>query len=116
MAVVENSVTNNHVESNEFNQSESSVIDSRSNDRNQKMNDEIRDLQDMLSKLNPMAEEFVPPSLYSNGYNGVVLQSPLSPVAAQFGYGGVNEFMIQANRAGFGNMNGGGFNGRVCFY
>ncbi|KAJ4774701.1 Polyadenylate-binding protein-interacting protein 11 [Rhynchospora pubera] len=31
---------------------------------------EIRDLQELLSKLNPMAEEFVPPSLSSGVYGG----------------------------------------------
>ncbi|KAJ3690574.1 hypothetical protein LUZ61_019738 [Rhynchospora tenuis] len=31
---------------------------------------EIRDLQELLSKLNPMAEEFVPPSLSSGMYGG----------------------------------------------
>ncbi|GJN12597.1 hypothetical protein PR202_ga30886 [Eleusine coracana subsp. coracana] len=41
---------------------------------------EMRDLEDLLSKLNPMAEEFVPPSLASP----VVAPAPLSPAA--YGY------------------------------
>lgn len=33
-------------------------------------NKQMRDLVEMLSKLNPMAEEFVPPSVVmANGYN-----------------------------------------------
>ncbi|KAJ0602943.1 putative RNA recognition motif domain, ataxin-2, RNA-binding domain superfamily [Helianthus annuus] len=142
MAVVENGVSNNHVESNDVDRSESVRV-SRSNDRTQTngvlnshksdedlgFKKEIRDLEEMLSKLNPMAEEFVPPSLSNNnGYNhinninnininnininGVVLQSPPPPpppppaVAARFGYGVVNEFMMQSNHTGFGNING----------
>lgn len=31
---------------------------------------DIRELQELFSKLNPMAEEFVPPSLTGNGFNG----------------------------------------------
>ncbi|KAM0001496.1 putative RNA recognition motif domain, ataxin-2, RNA-binding domain superfamily [Helianthus debilis subsp. tardiflorus] len=128
MAVVENGVSNNHVESNDVDRSESVRV-SRSNDRNQTngvlnshksdedlgFKKEIRDLEEMLSKLNPMAEEFVPPSLSNNNaynhinINGVVLQSPPPPppaAAAQFGYGVVNEFMMQSNHTGFGNING----------
>ncbi|KAK6948019.1 Ataxin-2, C-terminal [Dillenia turbinata] len=33
-------------------------------------NRDVRDLEDLFSKLNPMAEEFVPPSLAKNGVNG----------------------------------------------
>jgi hypothetical protein len=42
---------------------------------------EMRDLEDLLSKLNPMAEEFVPPSLASPGF---AAPAPLSPAA--YGY------------------------------
>ncbi|KAI3756629.1 hypothetical protein L1987_56451 [Smallanthus sonchifolius] len=118
MAVVENGVSNNQVESNYFDQSDSSIVISRSktpivnaslmneNDvSNSSFKKEIRDLEEMLSKLNPMAEEFVPPSLYNNGFNGVILQSPPAAVA-QFGYGAVNDFVLQTNRAAFGNING----------
>ncbi|KAK9724899.1 hypothetical protein RND81_05G107000 [Saponaria officinalis] len=46
---------------------------------------EIRDLEEMLSKLNPMAKEFVPPSMSNFRYiNG-------------FGY--VNNFLVQPNAA-----------------
>ncbi|KAK9059135.1 hypothetical protein SSX86_021754 [Deinandra increscens subsp. villosa] len=116
MAVVDNGVPNsnsntntiNRVESNDVVdqsvQSDSSVMVSRSNNVHQNHHEEedssfkkeIRDLEEMLSKLNPMAEEFVPPSLSNNGYNnGVLLQSLSPPAAARFGY------------ASFGNINGG---------
>ncbi|XP_076898608.1 polyadenylate-binding protein-interacting protein 11-like isoform X2 [Bidens hawaiensis] len=48
---------------------------------------EIRDLEEMLSKLNPMAEEFIPnqrPAL-------------LTSSAAYFGYAAVNNFLVQTN-------------------
>jgi hypothetical protein len=57
---------------------------------------EMRDLEELLSKLNPMAEEFVPPSLVTN-YHGYLAAGP----NAGFGY--PNNFMIQNN---FGNANG----------
>ncbi|KAJ1266955.1 hypothetical protein BS78_07G019500 [Paspalum vaginatum] len=45
---------------------------------------EMRDLEDLLSKLNPMAEEFVPPSLASPA---AAAAPPLSPAAAAaYGY------------------------------
>lgn len=34
------------------------------------MKREMRDLEELLSKLNPMAEEFVPPSLSAGMYGG----------------------------------------------
>ncbi|KMS96304.1 hypothetical protein BVRB_000180 isoform A [Beta vulgaris subsp. vulgaris] len=61
---------------------------------------EIRDLQEMLSKLNPMAKEFVPPSL-SN------FQNVNTNNNNNFGY--ANNYMNQPN-AGGGNANG--FTGR----
>ncbi|KAJ8774509.1 hypothetical protein K2173_016955 [Erythroxylum novogranatense] len=52
---------------------------------------DINDLAEMLSKLNPMAEEFVPPSLaHNHGY-----------LANGFGY--TNNFVVQNNH---GNANG----------
>jgi Ataxin-2 C-terminal region len=39
-------------------------------EREEGLKREIRDLQELLSKLNPMAEEFVPPSLSSGVYGG----------------------------------------------
>ncbi|XP_062119986.1 polyadenylate-binding protein-interacting protein 12-like isoform X2 [Humulus lupulus] len=54
---------------------------------------DMRDLEDLLSKLNPMAEEFVPPSLAKNsGY----------PIGAAFGYAG--NILMQINNAA--NVNG----------
>jgi len=57
---------------------------------------EIRDLEEMLSKLNPMAKEFVPPSLTKNRSFGGVGDNN------NFGY--VNNFLIQPNAPG--NVNG----------
>lgn len=57
---------------------------------------EIRDLEEMLSKLNPMAKEFVPPSLAKTRSFGEVDNNN------NFGY--VNNFLIQPNAAG--NVNG----------
>jgi hypothetical protein len=53
---------------------------------------EMRDLEELLSKLNPMAEEFVPPSLTSpvaaagpgGGAPAALAPAPLSPAA--YGY------------------------------
>ncbi|CAN4085634.1 unnamed protein product [Withania somnifera] len=63
-------------------------------------NNEMRDLEEMLSKLNPMAEEFVPPSLSTN--HGLV---PVSPGGEQFGFDAFNLVM----QTGLGN---GSFNRR----
>ncbi|KAI7728194.1 hypothetical protein M8C21_012886 [Ambrosia artemisiifolia] len=89
------------VESNGVEQSESEVVMSRPNDNsfeqekkvmtNGVLNNhehhedegfkkEMRDLEDILSKLNPMAEEFVPPSLSNKSYNRGVLHSPPAAV------------------------------------
>ncbi|CAL5204137.1 unnamed protein product [Lathyrus oleraceus] len=57
---------------------------------------EMRDLEELLSKLNPMAEEFVPPSLITN-YQGYLAAGP----NAGFGY--PNNFVLQNNS---GNANG----------
>lgn len=56
---------------------------------------EIRDLEEMLSKLNPLAKEFVPPSLVSYRSFGAGGKN-------NFGY--VNNFLIQQPNAG-GNAN-----------
>ncbi|XP_062191869.1 polyadenylate-binding protein-interacting protein 12-like isoform X2 [Phragmites australis] len=45
---------------------------------------EMRDLEELLSKLNPMAEEFVPPSLASPIAAAAGAPAPLSPAA--YGY------------------------------
>ncbi|KAK9062351.1 hypothetical protein SSX86_019537 [Deinandra increscens subsp. villosa] len=65
---------------------------------------EMRDLAEMLSKLNPMAEEFVPPSLANNGFNAPLLMPP--PAGAPFGYSAVNDFLLQTNQTPFPNING----------
>ncbi|XP_074291799.1 polyadenylate-binding protein-interacting protein 12-like isoform X2 [Silene latifolia] len=54
--------------------------------------EEIRDLEEKLSKLNPMAKEFLPPSLSNNG--------------SMNGFGYVNNYVIQPNVNVAGNVNG----------
>ncbi|KAK1361140.1 polyadenylate-binding protein-interacting protein 11-like [Heracleum sosnowskyi] len=55
----------------------------------------MRDLEEMLSKLNPMAEEFVPPSLVVN-YKPLLQQ--IVPGAAHFGYvAAENGFVMQVS-------------------
>ncbi|XP_071735507.1 polyadenylate-binding protein-interacting protein 12-like isoform X2 [Rutidosis leptorrhynchoides] len=66
---------------------------------------EMRDLAEMLSKLNPMAEEFVPPSLSNGNFNRPLFLPP-SP-RPPFGYSAVNDFMPQPNQPQFPNINGG---------
>nr|GEV23707.1 polyadenylate-binding protein-interacting protein 12-like isoform X1 [Tanacetum cinerariifolium] len=71
---------------------------------------EMRDLEEMLSKLNPMAEEFVPGG--NNGYmmRGGMVQVQLPPGGgAHFGYAAVHDFLRQANNVGFVSGNGVGF-------
>ncbi|CAN4089471.1 unnamed protein product [Withania somnifera] len=51
-------------------------------------NRKMGDLEEMLSKLNPMAEEFVPPSLSTN--HGLV---PVPPGGEQFGFDAFNPVM-----------------------
>nr|XP_043630668.1 polyadenylate-binding protein-interacting protein 12-like isoform X2 [Erigeron canadensis] len=70
---------------------------------------EMRDLEEMLSNLNPMAEEFVPPSLSkNNGFNNnrIMLPPPPAIAAGHFGYPVVNDFLIQTNHPAFANVNG----------
>lgn len=68
---------------------------------------EMRDLAEMLSKLNPMAEEFVPPSLSNNNNFTAPLFLPPSN-GPPFGYSAaVNDFMLQTNQTQFPNINGG---------
>jgi len=45
---------------------------------------EMRDLEELLSKLNPMAEEFVPPSLASPAAALAPAPAPLSPAASGY--------------------------------
>jgi len=67
---------------------------------------EMRDLEDLLSKLNPMAEEFVPPSLASpvaipagaGPGPGPLTPAPLSPAA--YGFYPANAGFAVASPAG----------------
>lgn len=141
MAIVENGVSNNQVESNDVDQTDSSVLISRSNENHHSLYQEkkitsntngslvngngvqhhtvangadhrdhdddfkkgMRDLEEMLPKLNPMAEEFVPPSLSNNIYNNrALLRSPSA--ATHFGYAAVNDFLLQTNHPAFANV------------
>ncbi|XP_071701132.1 polyadenylate-binding protein-interacting protein 12-like isoform X2 [Rutidosis leptorrhynchoides] len=63
---------------------------------------DMRDLAEMLSKLNPMAAEFVPPS-HLNNYARPLLVPP-SP-AAYFGYAAINNFLMQTNNNAFTDAN-----------
>ncbi|KAG8390449.1 hypothetical protein BUALT_Bualt01G0084500 [Buddleja alternifolia] len=61
---------------------------------------EMRDLEEMLSKLNPMAEEFVPPSLaavFGGGAHRLLMAPPHAVAAAAAGHFGYNAngFVIQ---------------------
>ncbi|XP_076934420.1 polyadenylate-binding protein-interacting protein 11-like isoform X2 [Bidens hawaiensis] len=60
-------------------------------------NKEMRDLAEMLSKLNPMAAEFVPPSLSGNHVRPVMVPT------AHFGFAAVNNFLLQTNNPLFAN-------------
>ncbi|CAA0827949.1 Polyadenylate-binding protein-interacting protein 11 [Striga hermonthica] len=62
-------------------------------DRAEGFKRELRDLEEILSKLNPMAKEFVPPSL--GGHHRLLLAPPqLAAAAGHFGYN-ANGFVIQ---------------------
>nr|KAJ0205604.1 hypothetical protein LSAT_V11C500252990 [Lactuca sativa] len=67
---------------------------------------EMRDLAEMLSKLNPMAAEFVPPSLSNNHPRPLLV--PPSPTS-HFGYAAINNFLLQTNTTpAFTNANSNG--------
>ncbi|CAI9768145.1 unnamed protein product [Fraxinus pennsylvanica] len=69
---------------------------------------EMRDLAEMLSKLNPMAEEFVPPSLAVNGIGGhhrLMIASPHYAAAGFFGYNANGFVMQQPVNSGVPNEN-----------
>ncbi|PIA34891.1 hypothetical protein AQUCO_03700273v1 [Aquilegia coerulea] len=73
-------------------QQQQQQIHQRSNgDVNEGFKRDIKDLEELLSKLNPMAEEFVPPSLVNGGSAGNFY---------------VNNFMMMSNKLGNGNLNG----------
>ncbi|XP_071704544.1 polyadenylate-binding protein-interacting protein 12-like isoform X1 [Rutidosis leptorrhynchoides] len=131
MAVVENNWSNNHVENDVVNHSKSSTDEHKkittngncygngnllyngngvSNNHNNHDHDQeddefkkdMKDLAEMLSKLNPLAAEFVPHSLSKN-YARPLLVAP-SP-AAHFGYAAINNFLMQTNNSAFTNAN-----------
>ncbi|XP_022009569.1 polyadenylate-binding protein-interacting protein 12 isoform X2 [Helianthus annuus] len=131
MTLVENGGSNNRVESADFDQQKKNIMpngngvlnhhhqNNNNNNHQMKMNGgdhrdhddeglkkEMRDLAEMLSKLNPMAEEFVPPSLAHNGFHAPLVLPP--PAGAPFGYSAVNDFLLQTGQTPFPNMNGGG--------
>ncbi|GAA0155984.1 RNA splicing factor [Lithospermum erythrorhizon] len=56
---------------------------------------EMRDLEDMLSKLNPMAKEFVPPS-FSVANSNYILVPVVPPNGMHFGYNAANNFIVHA--------------------
>ncbi|KAH9627134.1 hypothetical protein KSS87_011622 [Heliosperma pusillum] len=71
---------------------------------------EIRDLEEKLSKLNPMAKEFLPPSLSNNGsmngfgyVNGYVIQPNVNVVGNVNGYTGRRDCLIGQKKNGYGN-------------
>ncbi|GLT66659.1 hypothetical protein SLA2020_390140 [Shorea laevis] len=80
------------------NQRANGVVVRNGEDGGESFKRDMRDLEELLSKLNPMAEEFVPPSLAKNPgfFDGGVV-----------GFGFPNDYLVQN---GFGNANG--FSGR----
>lgn len=71
------------------------MVNGSDDDGGEGFKQEMRDLEEMLSKLNPMAEEFVPPSIANH--------RPLLPPAGPFGYT-PNNFVVHTN-PGFSNGN-----------
>ncbi|KAL3524456.1 hypothetical protein ACH5RR_017290 [Cinchona calisaya] len=67
------------------------VDDGGSDDAGEGFKREMRDLEEMLSKLNPMAEEFVPPSLSAFSHHML-----FPPAAGPFGFS-PNNFVIHTN-------------------
>ncbi|XP_022891142.1 polyadenylate-binding protein-interacting protein 12-like [Olea europaea var. sylvestris] len=78
------------------------------NDGEEGFKREMRDLAEMLSKLNPLAEEFVPPSLAANGAGGhhrLMIASPHEAAAGFFGYNANGFVMQQPVNSGVQNGN-----------
>lgn len=82
-----------------------------SDDDGEGFNREMRDLEEMLSKLNPMAEEFVPPSLVTGLHQRMMLAPPhpaavAAAAAGHFGFN-TNGFLVpqHVNSAGLANGN-----------
>ncbi|KAI3704267.1 hypothetical protein L1987_74483 [Smallanthus sonchifolius] len=70
---------------------------------------DMMDLAEMLSKLNHMAEEFVPPSLSNHNFNSPPPLLPSPSAGAPVGYAAVNDFLMfpninaRRNKGNFGN-------------
>ncbi|PIN04007.1 Splicing factor 3b, subunit 4 [Handroanthus impetiginosus] len=64
------------------------------NDGGKGFKEEMRGLEEMLSKLNPSAEEFVPPSVVGGGHHTLMEAPPHAAAAGHFGFN-TNGFVIQ---------------------
>lgn len=130
MTLVENNNNNNNnlIESNDaVDQSKKTIIPIGNGHHNHNQNHrkeeeeeegfkkDMRDLAEMLSNLNPLAEEFVPPSLsnnnnhnvnINNNFNAPPMLLPPPSAGPPFGYSAVNDFMMQPNQTPFVNING----------
>ncbi|KAA8533542.1 hypothetical protein F0562_031024 [Nyssa sinensis] len=99
---IQHNISSNGVQNNQMvaNHHRANGVESRRNgdDSDEGFKREMRDLEEMLTKLklNPMAAEFVPPSLANH--------RPVLSLDAHFGY--TNNFVMQAN-SGIGNPNTG---------
>ncbi|GLU17606.1 hypothetical protein SLE2022_339660 [Rubroshorea leprosula] len=71
---------------------------------------DMRELQELFSKLNPMAEEFVPPSLANHGLNGNALNG------VNGGFYANNSFLPNNNMNGNGQINSNGTGRRKKSY
>ncbi|KAA8540090.1 hypothetical protein F0562_026782 [Nyssa sinensis] len=100
MTLIQHSISSNGVQNHQMvaNHQLANGVELRRNgeDGGEGFKREMRDLEEMLSKLNPMAEEFVPPSLANH--------TPLQLSGANFGY--TNNFVMNAN-TGIANGNTG---------
>ncbi|XP_059667312.1 polyadenylate-binding protein-interacting protein 12 isoform X2 [Cornus florida] len=91
MSLIQHSISSNGVQNHQM-MANSVELLRNGDDGGEGFKREMRDLEEMLSKLNPLAEEFVPPSLANNGH------------APAFGY--ANDFVMHTN-SGVANGNTG---------
>uniref|UniRef100_A0A5B6Z423 Putative polyadenylate-binding protein-interacting protein 12-like n=1 Tax=Davidia involucrata TaxID=16924 RepID=A0A5B6Z423_DAVIN len=100
MTLIQHNISSNGVQNHQMvaNHQRANGVESRRNggDGGEGFKREMRDLEEMLSKLNPMAEEFVPPSLANH--------RPVPSSDAHFGH--TDNFVMHAN-SGIGNSNTG---------
>ncbi|XP_073140034.1 polyadenylate-binding protein-interacting protein 12-like [Henckelia pumila] len=90
-----------HINGNELSRGHGEIKMNGEDDEGEGFKKEIRDLEEMLSKLNPMAEEFVPPSLAAVGGGGnhmlffppAYAEAATAAVAGHFG-NNANSFVI----------------------